>query len=80
MKKKMKKLCAVFIACMTVLTLTIGVSANPTATLSSTITTTMLQGIFTEFMALVAIAVPVVVSFLAFKKGWRWVTGSIRKA
>lgn len=49
-------------------------------TLSSVITAEMLNGVFSEILALLPVVIPVMVSFLALRKGIAFVRGILQSA
>lgn len=54
--------------------------ASATTTLSGVITAEMLNGVFSEILALLPVVIPVMVSFLALRKGISFVRGILEAA
>lgn len=54
--------------------------ASATTTLSGVITAEMLNGVFSEILALLPVVIPVMVSFLALRKGIAFVRGILQSA
>lgn len=57
-----------------------GVLMSASATLSGVVTTEMLSGVMDEIIAVLPIVMPVSISFMAIRKGIRFVLGAIAKA
>lgn len=54
--------------------------ASATTTLSGVITAEMLNGVFSEILALLPVVIPVMVSFLALRKGIAFVRSILQSA
>ena len=48
--------------------------------LSTVVTSEMLQGVFNEILALIPVAIPVVVGFIGIRKGISFLIGILRSA
>ncbi len=48
--------------------------------LGTIVNASMLTGVFDQIYALVPIVVPVVIGFIAFRKGWSWLKSQIKGA
>lgn len=54
--------------------------ATTTTILSGVINAQMLSGVFNELVSLLPIVIPVIIGFLAVRKGLAFVLGSLRRA
>lgn len=54
--------------------------AEASTVLGGVITAQMLSGVFNELVALLPVVIPVIIGFLAVRKGLSFVLGSLRRA
>lgn len=77
---KFKAFAPVFAFVGTASTFALSASAEDLQGWTSSVNASMFDGMFADIKALVPVLLPVIVSFLAFRKGWGFLKGQIKGA